>query len=80
MHCLFTSVLPAPDSPETTRLWWRFSFFICWYAASAMLNVCAGRSGWPGWNFLHVAISSGSYSFAMYLNGLTDTRIGPTKV
>ena len=67
MHCLFTSVFPAPLSPDTTSDWCARRRIICMYAASAIEKVCGGRSGWPGPNFLQLAISSGAYSFGMYL-------------
>ena len=40
MRYLFVSVLPAPDSPDTTTDCDRRSFRIRWYASSALAKTC----------------------------------------
>ena len=46
MAIFVVSVLPAPDSPLTIRLWLRPSRHISLYALSAVRKMCGSNPSW----------------------------------
>ena len=58
MTCLLVSVLPAPDSPETTMHWLPLDFFIATYPFSAIAYTCGPHSACQIFLPRHCAITS----------------------
>ena len=71
--------MPAPETPEITRPWWRFSLSMTRYASSPSAYRWGGTppvSSRP----TYCAITSADSSLGSRWHGLMDVRMVPVKV